>query len=419
MAHLHRLSVFLLVLCASVAAHALSCADQTTAFNTAIATHIANMNAAHAGCVAGGSPESVCGANSPGGDIQTQTVSGVTQKRVRLWYTGPASTGSVYVENFGAWTTCTTPEQQTECNAVSDALNFIQAPLVHYGPVALTACYAGYVISGSGGAGGGGQSELYGPFKCSGQSASLCSAVPKPSSIVVTCKEGEYPGTVNGVQVCVPPSSSVTPPTTTTATPPTPGASAPAIPNAPAGTTSQTEQVTCNGTTCTRTTTYTDANGASKGSRTEDVPKPQYCAENPKAPGCETEKSTFAGNCAGGFTYKGDAIQGAIAQEVYRQNCLNNATTTESLLYDSEKVKTGDQTEGLPGNSSVTVSPADFDSSDAIGGAACITDRSVVVWGTTLLLPFSVVCPVMGYLKTILLAVSYLSAASIVLTRRT
>lgn len=310
------------------------------------------------------------------------------------------------------------PDLSGDCNAIASALNFIGKPLVHYGSVGLTACYAGFVIAGSGGAAGGGQSELYGPYKCGGTAPTTCSAVPKPSSIVVTCDPGSYPGTVNGVQVCVPPAATVEAPKTTTATPPAPGASAPQIPNAPAGTTSQSEQTVCTGTSCTKTILYKDDAGNSKGSKTEEVSKADYCAENPKAPGCTPEKSSFGGGCTSGFTYNGDAIQGAIAQEIYRQNCLMNQPTDESTLYTTEKAKTGDQTGTLPGNQTVTVSPGDFNTTDAIGGAACITDKTIVVWGRTVVMPFSTVCPVLGYLKSILLAVSYLAAAGIVVGRR-
>lgn len=316
---------------------------------------------------------------------------------------------------------CTLGDPVAECSALADGLNYVKAPLVHYGSVGLTACFGGYVLAGTGSASGGGQTELYGPFKCSGASPTTCSVVPKPSSITADCAAGSYPGTVNGVQVCVPPSTSVEAPKTTTATPPTSGASAPSIPGAPSGTTTEEKRTVCDGPTCTTTTTYKDGAGASTGSKTEAVAKSSYCAENPKAPGCDSlEASTFGGSCAGGFTFKGDAIQGALAKEVYKQNCIINDTSDESALYTTKKsIAEGDLTSTLPGNQTVSVGSGDFDASDAIGGAACITNKTVVVWGKTIVLPFSDVCPAMGYLKTILLAVSWLSAAGIVIGRKT
>lgn len=321
----------------------------------------------------------------------------------------------------GSVCTSTAVFDQKSCDAVASGLNYIKAPLVHYGAAGLTACFGGYVISGTGAASGGGQTELYGPFKCSGANASTCSVVPKPADITANCPSGSYPGTVNGVQVCVPPTSSTEAPKTTTAIPPTPGASAPQLPGAPEGTTTEEKQTDCVGPNCTITTTYKDPTGATTGSKTEVQSKLSYCAENPKAPGCESlEASTFGGACAGGFTFKGDAIQGALAKEVHKQNCIINDTSDESALYTTKRaIAEVDLTSTLPGNQTVSVGSGDFDASDAIGGAACITNKTVVVWGKTIVLPFSDVCPAMGYLKTILLAVSWLSAAGIVIGRKT
>ncbi|MEO8023864.1 virulence factor TspB C-terminal domain-related protein [Polaromonas sp.] len=308
-------------------------------------------------------------------------------------------------------------QQNTECKALADGLNLLGAPMVHFGSVGLTACFGGYVIKGSGGAGGGGQSELYGPFACSGQNASACSVVPKPSDITATCAPGSYPGTVNGAQVCIPPSSTVDAPKTTTATPPTPGASAPTIPGAPTGTTEQTTQTTCSNGSCTTTTSNKDASGASTGTTTKTESQASYCAMNPKAPGCDkvADASTFSGDCAAGFTFKGDAIQGAIAKEVHRQNCLMNAPNEESALYDTEKVKTGNRTLNLPGNDTLSISSANFDQSNALSaGPACIGNKSVTVMGATVSLPFSTICPWLENLGLVLMAISALLSARIV-----
>lgn len=311
--------------------------------------------------------------------------------------------------------------QNSACASLAAGLNLVGAPMVHYGAAGLTACFGGFVMSGTGAASGGGQTELYGPFKCTGANASSCSVVPKPSDITADCPSGSYPGTLNGVQVCVPPTSSTEAPKTTTAIPPTPGASAPQLPGAPDGTTTEEKQTNCVGPDCTTTTTYRDPTGVTTGSKTEVQSKSSYCAENPKAPGCESlEASSFGGACAGGFTFKGDAIQGALAKEVHKQNCIINDTSDESALYTTKRaIAEGDLTSTLPGNQTVSVGSGDFDASDAIGGAACITNKTVVVWGKTIVLPFSDVCPAMGYLKTILLAVSWLSAAGIVIGRKT
>lgn len=331
------------------------------------------------------------------------------------------SNGSFVVNQVATVNTavCTAPvDKEAECAAVVAGLNYLKAPLVHYGAVGLTACFGGYVVSGSGGASGGGQSELYGPFKCSGASATACAVIPKSSSITVTCPDGQYPGTVNGVQVCSPPSNTITSPTNTTATPPTAGASAPAIPNAPAGTTSATEQTACADGTCTTTTQFKDASGNPLGSTTKDKPITSFCQENPKAPGCkEVVEGTFGGSC-GAFTCTGDAVQCALTKEVYKQNCLLNATTSESALYDTAKTKTGDVTATLPGNSTVNIGSASFDTSDSIGGKACIGDVTGTVFGATVTLPFGTyVCPHAQNLRLILLALGFI-IGYVVIARR-
>lgn len=364
MATVQRVIAALLFACC-IPAYAATCPDLQISLQATIDGYISANNAALASCLST-SPPGVCGSRNPGGTVETQVVSGVTQKRYKVWKTGTPDAGSVVETSYGPWTTCTaTPAEQADCNAIADALNYLKKPLIHYGPVALTACYGGFVIGGSGGAGGGGQSELYGPFSCSGSSASTCSVTPKPSSIEVTCKEGEYPGMVNGVQVCVPPSSSVEAPKQTTATPPSPGASAPQIPDAPPGTASQSEQTTCTGSNCTTTTTYKDANGNPTGSKTQEQSKASYCAENPKAPGCaQEEKSAFGGNCSGGFVGSGDALQKATAEAVNRTNCLlDPGTATDGV---KAQLEAGTFAEALPVKAK---SVAQFDQTNPYGGS--------------------------------------------------
>jgi len=309
-------------------------------------------------------------------------------------------------------------QQKTECDAVAQGLTFVDAPLVHHGSVGLTACFGGYVMEGTGAAGGGGQSELYGPFKCSGQSASTCTTVPKPSSIVTTCASGEFPGTVNGVQVCVPPSSIVDAPKTTTATPPSPGASAPAIPNAPPGTTSTTEQTTCTGTNCTTTTTFNNSSGGSLGTQTESKPVTSFCAENPTFTACkEPEKNKWgSGSCTSPPPCSGDAVMCAIALESFKTSCsLAPPANPESALYDSEKLKTGAIIDTLPGSKTVGISSASFSTTNSIGGGSSgMSDKTFVLAGHSVTLPFSNVNSILSTLGTLLMGIGFLLAARIV-----
>lgn len=300
------------------------------------------------------------------------------------------------------------------CKALADGLNIVGAPMVHYGSPSTTACFGGYVIKGSGGAGGtlGGvatQSELYGPFSCSGQDASACSVVPKPTAISATCDAGSFPGEVNGLQVCIPPTNTVQQPKTTTSEAPASGGTPPSLPGAPPGTVESSEQTTCTKGTCTTTTTNKDATGASTGTAVKTESQADYCVRAPTAPGCEKlTESSFSGQCGGGFTFKGDAIQGAIAQEIHKQNCLMNAATGESAKYDLAKAVTGDVTGTLPGNTTVNFGPASFDTSDSIGGKQCVGNITATILGSTITLPFGTyICPHAQNFRLILLALGF------------
>ena len=341
-------------------------------------------------------------------------------------YSCPANStlsGTQCTCNAPAWveqgSVCISVQQSNNqsCKALADGLNLVGAPLVHFGSAGLTACFGGFVVSGTGAASGGGQTELYGPFKCSGADASACSVVPKPSDITASCAAGSYPGTVNGVQVCVPPTSSVEAPKTTTTTTPA-GGTAPPIAGAPPGTTTEEKQTECQGPSCTTTTYYKDSAGAPTGTKTETSSKANYCAENPKAPGCSSlEASTFSGSC-GSFNFKGDAIQGSIAKEIHTQNCLMNATTPEAAKYDTAKTKTGDQTTTLPGNTTVTIGVSSFDTSDSIGGKQCIGNVTGTVLGVSITLPFGdYVCPQAQNLRLILLSLGFIIGYVIIARR--
>src|SRR5262249_6326645 len=124
----------------------------------------------------------------------------------------------------------------------------------------------------------------------------------------------------------------------------------------------------------------------------------------------------FGGTCTTSFTCSGDAVQCAVAKAVNESNCLlkkMNEPSDESAKYDTAKGKTGNQTGDLPGNESIAFGPDRFDSSDAIGGAQCITDLNITVMSQSISLPMSQVCPWLEHLGSVLVAVSFLLAARI------
>lgn len=183
-----------------------------------------------------------------------------------------------------------------------------------------------------------------------------------------------------------------------------------------------TTSTTCNeaGSCTTTVTINTSVNGGAPTSATTSTTqdKKSYCADPAGKKDCGGGSGQFSGNCEAGFKGDGDPATVAMAIEIHRQNCLLNKPSDESTLYDTERVKEGNQTAGLPGNKTVTVSPSDFDTSNALAAGSCIANKTVVIWGRTVVLPFSDVCPALGYLRNILLAVAYLAAAGIVLGRK-
>lgn len=134
-----------------------------------------------------------------------------------------------------------------------------------------------------------------------------------------------------------------------------------------------------------------------------------WCKQNPNSPKCRD--STFSGSCAANFQCDGDAIQCAIAKEQHIRACqLFDDETPESKLYfeESAKDKSRDVTKNLPGNETVDVG-SKLRSDDLLGGAACVADLGVTVMGIPVTLPMSKICPILGYLGWILVAVASLA----------
>lgn len=123
-------------------------------------------------------------------------------------------------------------------------------------------------------------------------------------------------------------------------------------------------------------------------------------------------ESGFGGNCESGFSCEGDAIQCAIAKQQHIRACqLFDNESAESKLYNEEKAKdkNRDVTKDLPGNETIDIG-SKLRSDNLLGGATCISDLSVTVVGFSVTLPMSKVCPVLGYLGWILVAVASLAA---------
>ncbi|MDP9911883.1 hypothetical protein J2W27_004007 [Variovorax boronicumulans] len=203
------------------------------------------------------------------------------------------------------------------------------------------------------------------------------------------------------------------------------------------GTSTTTKETTkCEGGTCTtkKETTQRDASGAIIGvPKVEEKKQPigEKCNEDPGNKVCASVGmgdgeggAGMTGNCLAGFTVKGeDPILNAMALEQYRRNCdffeKKPEATDETRAYDAMLAKGkqgGDQTGDLPEGSKrdYTIGPSDFDYSSAIGSQQCFRDRNVSIWGRSIVIPLSVVCPWLDILGNILVVVASLLAARIV-----
>ncbi|MDO9013521.1 MAG: hypothetical protein Q7U84_01925, partial [Polynucleobacter sp.] len=178
---------------------------------------------------------------------------------------------------------------------------------------------------------------------------------------------------------------------------------------------------TCSGGTCTTSVDATKTSVVAVGTGTTStsaqstgssvLPQSEFCRLNPNDKACTgTAVSKWGGSCNAGFTCEGDAVMCATARAVNDFNCAMSKESSESALYLSEQGKSGAQ---VP-SSTVAISSASFDQSDALGGAACITDLEVSVMGHSIALPMSTLCPAFLYLGNLLVAISFLVAIRIV-----
>lgn len=244
---------------------------------------------------------------------------------------------------------------------------------------------------------------------------------PPPEPPPEQCKKGTCPGSINGTTVCMPCQETRSPqpvpgaPPNAPPTPPDPTGN-----NAPPDTKNTTQSATnCKDGKCTTTTTTstTDSAGVTTtNSHTKTESKDDFCTSNPRSSMCID--GAFGGACAGGFVCEGDAVQCAMAKEQHSRNCklFEDFDGEEAQLYQNEKGKEGSVLGSLEGNITKTIGASDFDTSDALGaGATCIANKSITVMGTSILIPFSDICPYLAILGNILMSVSFLLAGRIVM----
>lgn len=237
--------------------------------------------------------------------------------------------------------------------------------------------------------------------------APIDSATNPNSAKTAKCPVGQSPKFVNGLEVCSPVglADETTTSKTTSST------------DAAGNKTDVISTTKCVGSTCTTSTATTvTPNGGSSATTTKEDTKDKttFCQDNPTLSICK--EGSFSGSCGSFPTCTGDAVMCAVAASSFATNCALTMpdTSPENSAYDLAKTKTGDQTGALPGNSSLTVGPADFDGVNILGAAAGMHDVSITVAGQSINLPFSSINPWLDKLGSLLQAVTFLVCAFIV-----
>lgn len=222
---------------------------------------------------------------------------------------------------------------------------------------------------------------------------------------------GMCPGTVNGVAVNVPCSTTQT--STGSGATPSTGATAdgPAtVASSPAGTTPGTstsgQVTTCSSGSCTTTTTKATNNAdgtTTTQSSSATVPQSQFCQQNPTSPQCAATQDAYSSNCNQGAAVPvctGDPIACATANALAQQNC------------QSQYVDPATQA-GITSLQTNGTSPSAGDSSISLAGmapatevASCaVSDTTITVGPMTLNFPLgTVLCPKLAMIHAAVMA---------------
>lgn len=236
---------------------------------------------------------------------------------------------------------------------------------------------------------------------------------PEGQAAPAPCPQGQAPGEVNGTRVC----AGRGPET------PVQANDSKEIKNPDGSSTTTNGTTTCKDGKCTRdettcTKSSPSATPACTTGTSTTTSQGTFCEANKGSKVCEGSDGdgSFSGNCAAGFKAESeDPVVAAMALEQHKRNCeLFVNTTPESELYNVEKVKTGNQTGNLPGNADVAIGSSSFDSSDALGGGACWSDKHFTIKGYDFNMKLSSICPYASQLGNLLVAIAFLTAAGIV-----
>lgn len=224
------------------------------------------------------------------------------------------------------------------------------------------------------------------------------------SSTSQTCPVGQCPGTFNGVNTCL----------SCTATGGVSAVAGAKTQINPDGTKTQVNTTyNQSGDTITTTTITTQINSSGvPGTSTTDIKtqdQKSFCEQNGNLSICR--ESTFGStDCSAQPVCTGDAIQCAIAGQLWQSRCARSALND---VYDAATSDAGKASD------SASLSTATTDLSTGISttrhlSSACVSDYPITVMGRTTTLPISNICPYINILGNIMVVLSMYAAYLIV-----
>ena len=265
----------------------------------------------------------------------------------------------------------------------------------------------------------GGVQQWCGPTQSSGQACTGTTpqgATASPTS----CPAGQVPGTINGQTVCLGAGTSNPVQTVGTTSTTTTNAQGQAT-----GTTTTTTTTNDAGTGSTVTTTTKNPDGTTTtqtqnaGPNTSKPDVQRFCEENPDSSICK--KSTWGGTC-GAFACDGDAVQCAIAREVYTRDCaLYDTPTALSTL--GNQVSSGadpqaSQNPALDANRQTTSLTGSISQDTFLSQTGLSDQQFVVSPRLTVTLPWSKLNSYLSIMGGIVVAFALIFAARIVVGAR-
>lgn len=323
---------------------------------------------------------------------------------------GTCTCNTGYAPNAGA--TACAAVGSSSCQTLVDAMNGAAArPQVANGSTVagvLELCTGGCLVGADGSVRGPTMTTWAGPFVLVSSTCTAGPTAPSTSDAPISCVAGQAPGVVNGLNVCVPATTTTTKDSSVT-TAPSGAASAPAgtIPG------SESRVTTCSQGNCNTVTTTKDAAGNVLATKTDEKTKNSFCQDNPDTTICKA--SSFSATCGAtaSAACDGDAIQCAIAKEEHRRNCLIFDQTGATKTLGDDAIARGDTKAsdhpGAAGNIVTTSVGSSQDMTDLIGGS-CFADETVTITaGTTVVMPWSKLCTPAGWLGNVLVGLTSLA----------